>query len=50
LIENKANERFYFATAFAVLLSSCEVTETLHINADGSGTVEFDSHRNEACK
>lgn len=30
-----------------VLLSSCEVTETLHINPDNSGNIEYDSHRNE---
>lgn len=30
-----------------VFLTSCEVTETLQINTDNSGTVEFDSHRNE---
>jgi hypothetical protein len=28
-------------------LTSCEVTETLHINPDNSGTIEYDSHRNE---
>ena len=30
-----------------VFLNSCEVTETLNINSDNSGTIEFDSHRNE---
>jgi hypothetical protein len=30
-----------------LFLISCEVTETLHINLDNSGTVAFDSHRNE---
>lgn len=29
------------------LVTSCEVTETLHINPDNSGTIEYDSHRNE---
>ncbi|MFT7165147.1 MAG: hypothetical protein ACI9CZ_001736 [Flavobacterium sp.] len=29
------------------LFASCELTETLHINPDNSGTLEFESHRNE---
>ena len=29
------------------LVTSCEVTETLRINPDSTGTMEYDSHRNE---
>ena len=29
------------------LFARCELTETLHINPDNSGTLEFESHRNE---
>ncbi|EIA08853.1 hypothetical protein [Flavobacterium frigoris] len=37
-----------FLLLLLILLTSCEVTETLHINPDNSGTIEFDSHRNES--
>ena len=45
--KTKPMRDFILLLLAVVLLSSCEVTETLHINADGFGTVEFDSHRNE---
>ena len=45
--KTNAMREFILLLLAVVLLSSCEVTETLHINADASGTVEYDSHRNE---
>ncbi|MBE0391059.1 hypothetical protein [Flavobacterium sp. PL002] len=40
--------RKIFLLLFALsLFTSCEITETVHINPDNSGTIEYDSHRNE---
>lgn len=38
----------YFLYLFLITIAtSCEVTETLTINPDNSGTITYDSHRNE---
>lgn len=38
----------YFLYLFLITIAtSCEVTETLTINPDNSGTIAYDSHRNE---
>jgi hypothetical protein len=43
----KLKMKHAFLLLLLILLTSCELTETVHINPDNSGTVEFDSHRNE---
>ena len=40
-------KKYFLLLVTLPLLISCEVTETVHINDDYSGTVVFDSHRNE---
>lgn len=47
MIKIEIKMKYAFLLLLLVLLTSCEVTETLHINPDNSGTIEFDSHRNE---
>jgi RecG-like helicase len=37
----------FFLLCFAVFISSCEVTETLIINPDNSGTIKYEQHREE---
>jgi hypothetical protein len=39
--------KYTFFLLLLLLCASCELTETLHMNADNSGTIEFGSHRNE---
>jgi hypothetical protein len=39
--------KYFFYLLLIGLATSCEITETIHINPDNSGSVEFDSHRNE---
>ena len=39
--------KYFFYLLLIGFATSCELTETVHINSDNSGTVEFDSHRNE---
>jgi hypothetical protein len=37
----------YFFLLFLVLATSCQVTETIHLNPDGSGTIEVTNLRDE---
>jgi hypothetical protein len=39
--------RIFFLLIIAILTASCQVTETIHFNADGSGTIEVVNLRNE---
>ncbi|MGO4821457.1 MULTISPECIES: hypothetical protein [unclassified Flavobacterium] len=39
--------KYFFYLLLLGIVTSCELTETLHINADNSGTITLDSHRNE---
>ncbi|HEY4617107.1 MAG TPA: hypothetical protein VIH09_02820 [Flavobacterium sp.] len=39
--------KYCFYLLFIALATSCQVTETIHINADGGGTIETESLRDE---
>jgi hypothetical protein len=39
--------KIYFFLLFLVLATSCQVTETIHLNPDGSGTIEVTNLRDE---
>jgi hypothetical protein len=39
--------KHYFLLLLIAITTSCQVTETIHVNADGSGTIEVAEHRDE---
>ena len=39
--------RIFFFLVIAILCTSCQVTETIHINSDGSGTIVVENLRDE---
>lgn len=39
--------KIYFFLLFGLLVSSCQITETIHLNQDGTGKIETESLRDE---
>jgi hypothetical protein len=43
----KLKNKIYFFLLLVLLVSSCQITETIYLNQDGSGTIETESLRDE---